>query len=49
MLVNNQPVPELQIHLAKGRKIGLLGARDADEVRWIATELRGVLSLPAVA
>ncbi|HVM46679.1 MAG TPA: hypothetical protein VMU04_01565 [Candidatus Acidoferrum sp.] len=43
--VNHRPVPELQVRLATGKKIGFLAARDKDELRWIATELRNALGL----
>ena len=47
MEVNHRPVPELQVRLLIGKKIGFLMGRDADELRWIATELRNALGIPA--
>ena len=45
--VNERPVLELQIHPVGGKKWGLLGGRDEDELRWMATCLRRALKLPA--
>lgn len=42
--VNDQPVLELQIVDAAGRKCGLLGGRNVPELEWIATVLRGALA-----
>ena len=47
MEVNNRQVIELQIHPVSGRKVGLFGGRDDDELRWIASELRRALNVPA--
>jgi hypothetical protein len=47
MEVNNRPVIELQIHPVTGRKTGFFAGRDTDELRWIATELRKALGVPA--
>lgn len=44
MAVNNVPVIELQVHSKSGKKTGLLAGRDADELRWLATELRRALN-----
>ena len=42
LVVNDVPVLELQIHpvVRTGQKYGLLGGRDANELRWLATLLR---------
>jgi hypothetical protein len=45
--VNNRRVLELQIHPVTGKKVGLLVNREADELRWMATELRNALGVPA--
>ncbi len=45
--VNHRPVPELQIDPVTGKKVGLLLGRDAAELRWMATELRSALGVPA--
>ncbi len=45
MAVNDVPVLELQIEPRGGKKGGLLGGRDEDELRWIATTLRRGLKL----
>lgn len=45
--VNNVPVIELQIHPVKGKKVGFFGGRDEQELRWMASELRRALNLPA--
>jgi hypothetical protein len=42
---NHHPVPELQVHLVSGKKVGFLLGRDPEELRWIATELRNSLGL----
>jgi uncharacterized membrane protein YhaH (DUF805 family) len=47
MEVNNRPVIELQIHPVTGRKAGFFAGRDAHELRWVATELRKALAVPA--
>jgi len=47
MEVNNRPVIELQIHPRIGKKVGLLAGRDENELRWMATQLRRALNLPA--
>lgn len=39
----------LWLHLLDGRLITLLGGRDREELRWVATELRKALDVPAVA
>jgi hypothetical protein len=44
--MNDQPVPELQIVGADGRKCGLMGGRPVAELEWIATLLRDALKLP---
>jgi hypothetical protein len=45
--VNNAPVIELQIHPFKGRKTGFFAGRDEQELRWMASELRLALKVPA--
>ena len=47
MEVNRRPVIELQIHPVTGKKAGFFAGRDADELRWLATELRKALGVPA--
>lgn len=47
MEVNDRPVIELQIHPVAGKKCGLLAGRDEQELRWMATQLRRVLKIPA--
>ncbi|MBI3850137.1 MAG: hypothetical protein HY298_07590 [Verrucomicrobia bacterium] len=47
MAVNNVPVIDLQIHLASGKTFGFFAGRDDQELRWMATELRRVLNVPA--
>lgn len=47
MEVNNRPVMELQIHPVTGKKFGVLAGRNEQELRWMATELRRVLKVPA--
>ncbi|MBA4063901.1 MAG: hypothetical protein C0501_09350 [Isosphaera sp.] len=44
--VNDEPVLELQIHLATGEVFRLLGWRAGDELAWMATVLRRALRLP---
>jgi hypothetical protein len=38
--VNGVPVLELQIRGRSGKKLGLLAGRKADELEWLAEELR---------
>jgi len=45
--VNNRPVIELQVHPRVGKKVGLLAGRDETELRWMATQLRRALKVPA--
>ncbi len=47
MAVNHVPIIELQIHPVSGRKAGFFAGRDERELRWMATELRRALQLPA--
>jgi hypothetical protein len=47
MEVNNVPVIELQIHPVGGKKTGFFAGRDVQELRWMATELRTALKVPA--
>jgi len=47
MEVNNRPVIELQVHPRVGKKVGLLAGRDETELRWMATQLRRALNVPA--
>ena len=47
MEVNDVPVIELQIHPIGGKKTGFFAGRDAQELRWMATELRSALKVPA--
>jgi len=47
MEVNNVSVIELQIHPIGGKKAGFFAGRDAQELRWMATELRSALKVPA--
>jgi hypothetical protein len=49
MEVNNQPVIELQIHPANGKKKGFLAGRNVDELKWLATRLRQELAVAAFA
>ncbi|HKS37924.1 MAG TPA: hypothetical protein VJW76_12080 [Verrucomicrobiae bacterium] len=49
MAVNDVPVIELQIHPVGGKKAGFFAGRDEQELRWLATELRRALKLPAAA
>ena len=46
--INDHRLPELQIHLRTGAKFGFLVGRDADELSFLATELRHSLHLPAM-
>jgi hypothetical protein len=45
--VNNSPLLELQVHPVTGKKVGLFVNRDPGELRWMATELRNALGVPA--
>ncbi|HKI71899.1 MAG TPA: hypothetical protein VKA81_05950 [Verrucomicrobiae bacterium] len=45
--VNNAPVIELQIHPVNGKKTGFFAGRDQEELRWMASELRRALKVPA--
>ena len=45
--VNNAPVIELQIHPVRGKKTGFFAGRDEQELRWMASELRRALKMPA--
>jgi hypothetical protein len=47
MEVNERPVIDLQVHPIIGKKVGYLASRDENELRWIATELRRALNVPA--
>jgi hypothetical protein len=47
MEVNERPVTELQIHPVAGKKVGFFAGRDEAELRWMATELRRGLNVPA--
>jgi hypothetical protein len=50
MRVNHEPVMELQIYAARGKKkVGLLAGRPDAELRWLAAELRRALGVPAQA
>jgi hypothetical protein len=50
MRVNNVPVMELQIYAVTGKKkVGLLAGRSDAELRWLASELRRTLGVPAQA
>jgi len=49
MEVNDRPLTEIQIHPVVGKKVGLLAGRCEDELRWIASELRRALGVPAAA
>jgi hypothetical protein len=46
MKINEKPVLELQVFFSSGKK-GLLGGRDEQELRWLASELRKKLNVPA--
>ena len=45
--VNHTRLVELQIHPVTGKKLGLFVNRDDAELRWMATELRNALGVPA--
>jgi hypothetical protein len=47
LAVNDVPLIELQIHPAGGKKAGFFAGRDAEELGWLATELRRALKVPA--
>ena len=47
MEVNDLPILELQVHPAVGNKVGCFAGRDAQELLWMATELRRALKVPA--
>lgn len=47
MEVNDAPIIELQIHPVVGKKAGYFAGRDEQELRWLATELRRALNVPA--
>ena len=47
VLVNNSPVPELQIHSTTGKKVGMFVGRDAGELQWMAAELMNALGMAA--
>jgi hypothetical protein len=47
MEVNDHPILELQIHPTLGKKVGCFSGRDEQELRWMATELRRALKVPA--
>jgi hypothetical protein len=47
MAVNNVPIIELQIHPRAGKTAGFFAGRDEPELRWLATELRRALAVPA--
>ena len=47
MAVNDVPIIELQIHPVSGKKAGFFAGLDEQELRWLATELRRALSVPA--
>ncbi len=47
MEINNAPVIELQIHPVNGKKTGFFAGRDQEELRWMASELRRALKVPA--
>jgi hypothetical protein len=47
MAVNDVPIIELQIHPVSGKKAGFFAGRDEQELRWMATELRRALNVPA--
>ena len=46
MEVNDKPIYELQIHPRTGKKVGLLGQLDEEELEWIALRLRRALGVP---
>jgi hypothetical protein len=45
-LINNVPLPELQVFLSNGKKNGFFAGFSEGELRWIASELRTALKLP---
>jgi hypothetical protein len=45
MEMNDEPVLELQIYSANGKKEGMLAGRDDEELRWMASRLRRALRL----
>jgi len=47
MEINNAPVIELQIRPVNGKKVGFFAGRDQEELRWMASELRRALKVPA--
>jgi hypothetical protein len=47
MKVNDRPVIELQVHPTAGKKAGFLAGRDEADLRWMASQLRRVLKVPA--
>ena len=47
MEINNAPVIELQIRPVNGKKVGFFSGRDQEELRWMASELRRALKVPA--
>jgi hypothetical protein len=47
MEVNHVPVIELQIHPLNGKKAGFFAGRNEEELRWLATELRRGVNVPA--
>ncbi len=46
-VINDVPLIELQVHPVSGKKVGFLSGREDLELRWIASELRQVLQVPA--
>jgi hypothetical protein len=44
--VNDVPLPELQIHLHAGQKVGALEGYELADIEWVATVLRRALRLP---
>lgn len=47
MEVNNRRLQELQMVLAKGKKVGLMRGRSREELEWIASRLRAAIKLQA--
>ena len=47
VIVNNRPLPALQIYPRAGKKRGMLAGRDEEELKWLATRLRQALQVPA--
>jgi hypothetical protein len=45
--MNDEPVLELQIYSANGKKEGMLAGRDDEELRWMASRLRRALRAKA--